>query len=86
MAGASSSSQWRDLSAAWNAVIEFVAAVAVYGGLGWFADGWLGTGHVLFVVGLVLGMVLGIYVMMKRADQAEAIRLAARKKSDRASG
>jgi F0F1-type ATP synthase assembly protein I len=63
-------SEWRDLSAAWSAIIEFSAAIAVYGVLGWFADRWLGTGHVLFVIGLMLGMVLGVYILAKRATQA----------------
>jgi F0F1-type ATP synthase assembly protein I len=62
--------QWQDAAAAWNAVFEFTAAVAVYGVGGWFADKWLHTGHVLFVLGLVLGMVLGVYVLMKRSTQA----------------
>ena len=72
-------SPWRDLSTAWNAVIEFTAAVTVYGVLGWFADKWLHTGHALFVTGLVLGLVLGIYVLMKRADQDEHDRVAAKR-------
>ena len=62
---------------AWNAVIEFTAAIAVYGVLGWYADKWLHTGHVLFVVGLLLGNALGLYVLIKRSEQADA-RLADR--------
>ena len=69
MAGTSGNS-WQDMSAAWNAVGEFVAAVAVYGVGGWFADKWLGTGHFLFLGGLMFGMVLGVYILMKRGDQA----------------
>jgi F0F1-type ATP synthase assembly protein I len=71
-------SEWSDLSSAWTAVSEFTAAVAVYGVLGWFADKWLHTGHVLFFGGLLAGMVLGIYVMVKRSDQIENEHLAAR--------
>jgi F0F1-type ATP synthase assembly protein I len=73
-----SRSEWNDLNSAWTAVSEFTAAVAVYGVLGWFADKWLHTGHVLFFIGLLLGMVLGIYVMVKRSDQAERERVAIR--------
>jgi F0F1-type ATP synthase assembly protein I len=62
--------QWQDAATAWNAVFEFTAAVAVYGTGGWFADKWLHTGHFLFLAGLMLGMVLGVYVLMKRAAQA----------------
>lgn len=67
-------SEWSDLNSAWTAVSEFTAAVAIYGVLGWFADRWLHTGHVLFFVGLLLGMALGIYVMVKRSDQIESQR------------
>lgn len=59
---------------AWNAVIELVAATIVYGALGWFADAWLGTGHVLFILGLLGGNALGFYVLVKRAHAAERTR------------
>lgn len=70
MAGTTGNPQWQDLASAWTAVGEFTAAVAVYGVLGWYADRWLHTGHFLFLAGLILGMVLGIYVLIKRGDQA----------------
>lgn len=72
------SAQWRDLGMAWNAVIEFTAAVLVYGVLGWLADRWLGTHPALFVVGLFGGMLLGLYVLKKRADQMDATHAARR--------
>jgi F0F1-type ATP synthase assembly protein I len=72
MAGASGNAHWDDLASAWTAVGEFTAAVAVYGAGGWFADRWLHTGHFLFLAGLILGMVLGVYVLIKRGDQAAA--------------
>lgn len=72
------SSQWRDLGMAWNAVIEFTAAVLVYGFFGWLADRWLGTHPFLFVIGLFVGMLLGLYVLKKRADQMDAIVTARR--------
>jgi len=58
---------------AWNAVISLVAATGIYGGLGWLADGWLNTGHVLFVIGLVGGNFVGIYGLYKRAQYAENV-------------
>ena len=70
MAGANGNTQWQDLASAWNAVIEFTAAVAVYGAGGWFADRWLHTDPFLFIGGLLLGMVLGVYILIKRGDQA----------------
>lgn len=57
---------------AWNAVIEFTAAVLVYGFFGWLADRWLGTHPAFFVVGLFGGMLLGLYVLKKRSDQMDA--------------
>jgi F0F1-type ATP synthase assembly protein I len=84
MPGAQDQASWADLGKAWNAVIEFVCAVGVYGIAGWYADKWLGTGHWLFLTGLVLGMVLGIYIMMKRAEHQDHDRTQAR--AGRASG
>jgi F0F1-type ATP synthase assembly protein I len=78
MAEGTGQSQWRDLDSAWTGICEFMAAVAVYGTAGWFADKWLHTGHVLFFAGLLFGMVLGIYVLMKRSDHAESERAALR--------
>lgn len=65
--------QWQDAATAWNAVFEFTAAVAVYGVGGWFADKWLHTTPFLFIAGLILGMVLGVYVLMKRSTQAAGV-------------
>ena len=75
--------KWQDLSQAWNAVIEFTAAVAVYGVGGWYTDKWLNTGPALFILGLVLGQVLGIYILMKRSDQSESQRAPRRSTSAR---
>lgn len=73
--------QWQDFSSAWNAVAEFTAAVAVYGVGGWYADRWLNTGHFLFLGGLLLGMVLGVYILIKRGDQAADAAVARRRNS-----
>jgi ATP synthase protein I len=88
MPGATGNPQWQDLASAWNAVGEFTAAVAVYGVAGWYADRWLHTGHFLFLAGLLFGMVLGIYILIKRGDQAAAADKAAKqaaRQRDRAS-
>lgn len=79
MAGAPERTQWQGLSTAWDAVIEFSAALAVYGVLGYYADKWLHTGHVLFFGGLLLGLVLGLYVMQKRLAHAERLDAEARR-------
>ncbi|MCA1824253.1 MAG: AtpZ/AtpI family protein [Mycobacteriales bacterium] len=78
MAEGTRQAAWSDLGMAWNAVIEFTAAIAVYGVAGWFADKWLHTGHVLFVLGLLGGNALGLYVLIKRSAQADARAVADR--------
>ena len=85
MAPRTEQSQYRGLDAAWGAVISMIAGTAVYGALGWFADKWLHTGHVLFVLGIVGGNVLSLYALAKRFEYAEAQDLAA-KRAGRASG
>ncbi len=77
--------QWQDLGTAWNAVIEFSASLGFYGALGYFADKWLHTGHVLFLLGLLFGMALGLYVVNKRLAYADA-KAVAERRSDSAAG
>ena len=38
-----------------------IGAIVVLGGLGYFADHWLGTSPWLLLVGLLLGVVVGFY-------------------------
>jgi F0F1-type ATP synthase assembly protein I len=85
MAQETEQSQYRGLDTAWNAVISMASGTAVYGLLGWFADKWLNTGHVLFVVGIVGGNMLSLYALAKRFEHADAQALAA-KRAGRASG
>lgn len=85
MAGAPGRTQWQDLGTAWNAVIELSAALAVYGVLGYYADKWLHTGHVLFFGGLLFGLGLGLYVLNKRLTHAEKQEAEARR-AERADG
>ena len=37
--------------------------------IGWLLDGWLGTGHLLLIVGLVLGTVGGFWSIIKMANR-----------------
>lgn len=60
---------WRDMDAGWVATTELVSGVAVWMGLGWLADRWLGTDPWLMLAGAVLGFVLGMYLAFLRADQ-----------------
>jgi F0F1-type ATP synthase assembly protein I len=38
-----------------------IGAIVVLGGLGYLADGWLGTSPWLLLLGLFLGLVVGFY-------------------------
>ncbi len=42
-----------------------MSGLLVYGGLGWLLDRWLGTAYWL-PIGLILGAVLGMYLVIKR--------------------
>ena len=37
--------------------------------IGWLLDGWFGTGHLLLIVGLVLGTVGGFWSIIKLANR-----------------
>lgn len=65
--------------AAWKALdqssimsVELLSALAVWGGAGWFADRWLGTEPWLLATGVLLGFVLGLYLIWLRAAQMDA--------------
>ena len=53
----------------WAAFGSLGAGVLLYGGLGWAGDRWLGTSFLL-PTGLVLGAVLGFYVVIVRFGRA----------------
>src|SRR3954447_8236647 len=50
---------------AWRAFAHLLSGPLVYGGAGWLADRWLGTGFLL-PVGLVGGMALSLYLIWFR--------------------
>ena len=46
---------------------EFAVAVALFAGLGWLLDRWLGTLPWLTVLGTALGFMVGMYRLLKIA-------------------
>jgi F0F1-type ATP synthase assembly protein I len=42
-----------------------IGAILLLGGLGYFADGWLGTEPWLLLGGLLLGIVVGFYELAR---------------------
>jgi ATP synthase protein I len=51
----------RKSSLAYGAGISLFASVAVFTGLGWLLDRWLGTAPWLLVIGFLLGAAAGFY-------------------------
>lgn len=49
----------------WAALSTLLAGVFVWGGLGWLVDRWLGI-TLLLPIGLLLGIGLATYSIMKR--------------------
>jgi F0F1-type ATP synthase assembly protein I len=47
------------------ALSYILAGLLLYGGLGWLGDRWLGTSFLL-PAGLILGLALGVYLVVKR--------------------
>lgn len=46
---------------AWRIAAEMIAAFAFCGFFGWWIDEWSGTRPLVFLVGMVLGGIIGIY-------------------------
>jgi ATP synthase protein I len=46
---------------------EFIAAVAVFGGVGYGLDRWLGSSPWLLLIGCGLGFAVGLWLMYKAA-------------------
>ena len=53
-------------AAAWTVLAHLISGPALYGGLGWLADRWLGTAPVFLAVGIIGGMVLSLYLVWVR--------------------
>lgn len=49
----------------WAVITTLIGGFAVWGGIGWLLDRWLGTSF-LVAVGLIIGMALGIYAVVAR--------------------
>ena len=48
-----------------GASYSLIGAIVLLGGLGYFADGWLGTEPWLLIGGLLLGIVVGFYELAR---------------------
>lgn len=52
-------------NAAWSIPSYILSGMAVYGGLGWLLDRWLGT-SALFPIGILVGLALALYLVFHR--------------------
>ena len=52
----------------WHAFGYIVSGVAVYGAIGWLADGWLGTSY-LVAIGILVGAGFGLYMTWARFNR-----------------
>lgn len=60
---------WRDMDSGWTMTAELLTATAVWMGIGWLLDRWLGTDPWIMLGGALLGFALGTYVIFLRADE-----------------
>ena len=60
------------LGSAFKLSTEFVAAVAVGGGMGWVLDDWLGTKPTLFLVLMAFGVAAGFFGVFRIARRMQA--------------
>jgi ATP synthase protein I len=56
----------REESQGWSVAVEFVGAMLVGGGLGWFIDRSAGTGPWVMIVMLLLGFVTGLRSVLRQ--------------------
>jgi F0F1-type ATP synthase assembly protein I len=54
-----------DLSA-WTVLGYLVAGMAVYGGIGWLVDRWVGRTTIFLLIGAIVGLVVGIVMVLLR--------------------
>jgi len=53
-------------NAGWAAVAYLLGGMAVWGGVGWLVDRWLGLDGIATAVGCVLGVAGGVYLTVKK--------------------
>ncbi|WP_169567825.1 AtpZ/AtpI family protein [Sneathiella limimaris] len=57
------------LGRAWRLSVEMIAALIVCGVFGWMLDNWLETRPIFLLVFVVIGMIVGVYNVIKVATR-----------------
>jgi ATP synthase protein I len=68
---------FRGMDHAYMMQVELIAAIAVWGGVGWLLDRAMGTRPILLVLGALIGYAAGLYLIWLRAQRMDAEELAA---------
>jgi ATP synthase protein I len=54
------------VNAGYAALGYLMSGIGIWGFLGWLLDRWLGLPHIGLIVGMVVGVALAIYLIVKR--------------------
>jgi F0F1-type ATP synthase assembly protein I len=63
---------WRGLDHAHMMQVELLVALLIWGGVGWLADRWLGSGPWLTILGALVGYAAGFYLIWLRSQRMDA--------------
>jgi F0F1-type ATP synthase assembly protein I len=74
----SNAALWRGLDHAYMMQVELIAALLIWGGVGWLVDRWLGSGPWLTVLGALVGYAAGFYLIWLRSQRMDAEDVAER--------
>ena len=55
---------------AYAAGFSLFASVAIFCGIGWFADKWFGTSPWLLVIGIVIGSAAGLFEFVRLSSKS----------------
>lgn len=67
---------WRGVDQAHIMSLELIVAVFLWGGIGWWVDGRLGTGAWFTVIGAMIGNAAGVYLVWLRAQRLDGLDVA----------
>ncbi len=72
---------WRGVDQAHIMGLELIVAVALWGGIGWWIDGRLGTGAWFTVIGALIGNAAGVYLVWLRAQRIDGLDAASQERA-----